>query len=288
MSVVFLKKQLYRHHWTAIFCIVLGCAMIGVVTIKSGKAEGTAGAQAFGILLLILSQFFHGTMFISEEFLFRGYYMEPFFAVGTEGMWGNSIYLILLPIMQKLKCGDQTDPQGLELMCNYGYLENSSFMFYQMSQNYWIIFTCFLTIFVVAGYNALGISVTKYASAANRSTIDTGRTVSIWIFSLLLGLEKFNAWQLPGFVILTFGTLLYNEILVLTCCGFNQYTKDALAKEEGLDERASIKIKNEGYTSSGSPGKAYDSRRRDRSITQKHLENADQTTRNSYSAAMQL
>jgi membrane protease YdiL (CAAX protease family) len=61
-------------------------------------------------LLLILSQFFHGTMFISEEFLFRGYYMEPFFAVGTEGMWGNSIYLILLPIMQKLKCGDQTDP----------------------------------------------------------------------------------------------------------------------------------------------------------------------------------
>ena len=47
---------------------------------------------------------------------------------------------------------------------------------------------------MVAGYNALGISVTKYASAANRSTIDTGRTVTIWIVSLLLGLETFVPW----------------------------------------------------------------------------------------------
>lgn len=92
-----------------------------------------------------------------------------------------------------------------------------------------IIFLAFLTIFVCACYNACGISVTKYASAAQRSTIDTGRTVTIWMVSLALGLESFIPLQIPGFLILTFGTLLYNEIIVLPCCGFNQWTKDAIA-----------------------------------------------------------
>lgn len=72
--------------------------------------------------------------------------------------------------------------------------------------------------------------MTKYASAAQRSTIDTGRTVSIWIVSLLLGLESFVALQIPGFLILTFGTLLFNEIIVLPFWGFNENTKDAIAR----------------------------------------------------------
>jgi len=45
-------------------------------------------------------------MFITEEFLFRGYYLEPFKAVGTEGMWGNSYYIMFLPIFQLIKCGN--------------------------------------------------------------------------------------------------------------------------------------------------------------------------------------
>ena len=55
--------------------------------------------------------------------------------------------------------------------------------------------------------------ITKYASAAQRSTIDTCRTMVIWAVFLILGKEKFLAGQLLGFAILLFGTLVYNEII---------------------------------------------------------------------------
>lgn len=47
--------------------------------------------------------------------------------------------------------------------------------------------------------------------------------------SCLLGLEPFIALEIPGFILLAFGTLLYNEIIVLPWFGFNKNTKEALA-----------------------------------------------------------
>jgi hypothetical protein len=37
--------------------------------------------------------------------------------------------------------------------------------------------------------------------------------------------------QLVGFILLVFGTLVYNEILVIPFLGFNLYTREALAKK---------------------------------------------------------
>jgi hypothetical protein len=140
--------------------------------------------------------------------------------VGLEGMWGLTYYLFLLPIMQIFTCGSP-NAKGFGLLCNYGYLENSSFAFYQMGQNGIIILELFLTIISIAAFNSFGIATTKYASAAQRSTIDTSRTLTIWILSCLLGLETFIALEIPGFILLAFGTLLYNEIIVLPFWGFD-------------------------------------------------------------------
>jgi len=42
--------------------------------------------------------------------------------VGLEGMWGLSYYMFALPILQAIKCnGDK--------LCNFGYIENSSYAF---------------------------------------------------------------------------------------------------------------------------------------------------------------
>ena len=42
------------------------------------------------------------------------------------------------------------------------------------------------------------------------------------------GRETFNYVQLLGFLLLIFGTLVYNEILVIAICNFDRYTKDAM------------------------------------------------------------
>ena len=103
-----------------------------------------------------------------------------------------------------------------------------------MSENGVIIALAFMMAASIAIFNVCGIMTTKYASAAQRSTIDTSRTVVIWMMSaFVLNLEEFYWQAIIGFCLLTFGTLLYNEIIVLPILGFDQNTKDAKAAREG-------------------------------------------------------
>lgn len=99
-----------------------------------------------------------------------------------------------------------------------------------MFNNIWILVLTITTIFSIACFNSFGIAVTKYASAAQRSTIDTSRTVLIWIFCMIVpGTHPFwgkihvtfKVLQLVGFILLVLGTLMYNEILVLPFGGFD-------------------------------------------------------------------
>jgi len=170
-------------------------------------------------MLLLVSQLFAGTMFIVEEKLLCDYYLDPFQIVGTEGMWGVFYYIMLLPIMQHITCNH--DAGGLQSLCNYGYFENSSYAFAQMGANVSIIFMSLGIIVSIAAFNSFGIATTKYASAAQRSTIDTSRTLLIWLLSCLLGLETFHWQTIPGFIFLVIGTLMYNEIMVVPFLGFD-------------------------------------------------------------------
>jgi hypothetical protein len=64
-------------------------------------------------------------------------------------------------------------------------LEDTSQAVQQWMQNKFIFFMNFGIICSIACFNALGVTVTKNASAAQRSTIDTSRTVIIWVFFLI-------------------------------------------------------------------------------------------------------
>lgn len=124
----------------------------------------------------------------------------------------------------------------------------------------------------ISCFNATGVAITKYASAAQRSTVDTCRTLLIWVISLMLKQETFDVplsfGQVAGFVALVVGTLIYNEIWVLPCASLNRNTK---AKLEGravkglLDEDA---VPSGGYMAS-SPAALYDSKRNQRNIDNK-------------------
>jgi drug/metabolite transporter (DMT)-like permease len=123
MSILILKKKLYRHHWTGLACIVLALAEVGVVAIHFDKPDPNVnGSITLGIILIIIAQFFAGALFIVEEYFIGDYYLDPLKVVGTEGMWGFLYFLIALPIMQAVKCSGT--------LCNYGYFENSSYAFY--------------------------------------------------------------------------------------------------------------------------------------------------------------
>ena len=177
-------------------------------------------------------------------------------------MWGLCYYIFLLPVMQNVHCGG-VDPHGLGVLCHYNYLENSAFAFTQMGENKWLVIETVGSILSVACFNCCGIATTKYASAAQRSTIDTSRTLLVWIFSCWLLHEPFMPLCIPGFVMLVFGTLLYNEIVVIPWFGFGENTKVAIAKREGKNMTEA-----NDYMAS-SPAAAYDSKRNVRGLQAK-------------------
>ena len=126
----------------------------------------------------------------------------------------------------------------------------------------------------IACFNATGVTITKYASASQRSTIDTSRTVLIWAIALMQHQEVFIWGEFIGFIFLVFGTLVYNEILVLPCNLFKRNTRKQLKiraenEEEGtLDEDHIIKADETHYIGT-SPGAAYDHQRNLRALDNK-------------------
>ena len=157
-------------------------------------------------------------------------------------------------------------------MCQYGYLEDSKMALQQMQDHPILIAQSIGIICSISCFNATGVAITKYASAAQRSTVDTCRTLLIWLISLALKQETFDVplsfGQLAGFVALVVGTLIYNEIWVLSCEPLNKNTK---AKIEGrnitgiLDGDAAPST---GYMAS-SPAALYDNQRNMRNIDAK-------------------
>ena len=131
-----------------------------------------------------------------------------------------------------------------------------------MADNGLILVYTFGIMISIAFFNVCGVTTTKLASAAQRSTVDTSRTVLIWIGSVALGFETFQPWAIPGFILLVFGTLMYNEIVVLPFWGFDQYTKVALEAREGPSKR------NAAYMTT-SPGAGYSAQRNQRMLQRK-------------------
>jgi uncharacterized membrane protein len=81
-----------------------------------------------------------------------------------------------------------------------------------------------IAIFDISFFNYFGISITKYGSASQRVTVDLFRILFVWIFSVALGLEKFNVKLVPGFLVLTLGFLIYNEILIIPYFDLDKWT----------------------------------------------------------------
>ena len=84
----------------------------------------------------------------------------------------------------------------------------------------------------ISCFNATGVAITKYASAAQRSTVDTCRTLLIWIMSLIFLGEEFLPLEILGFILLVAGTLVYNEIYVVPLEFMKRNTKGEIAKRE--------------------------------------------------------
>jgi len=143
------------------------------------------------------------------------------------------VFAILLPIFQNIECYGE--------LCHNGRLEDSISAIQEFQDHPILIAQSLCNIFTIAGFNLTGVMITKYASAAQRSTVDTCRTLVIWCVFLALGKEKFIFGELFGFFLLVLGTLVYNEIIEIPLAFMYRNTKRNIKMREDMQAKKEIK-----------------------------------------------
>ncbi|KAK2765525.1 hypothetical protein FQN54_008379 [Arachnomyces sp. PD_36] len=230
-SVLFLRRKLYFYQWLSLFIVVIGVGLVGLAgaifpdsndhldelpqdgpaiierivrDVHTTARTPEAVRAIIGVLLIAGAQVFTASQFVLEEWILEHYAMEPLKVVGWEGIFGFVVTLIGMGILH-LAIG-QTE-HG-----KYGYFDAKE-GWKQMVGNKTVLVTSFLIMISIGGFNYFGLSVTRSVSATSRSTIDTSRTLFIWLVSLGLGWETFKWLQVIGFAMLVYGTFLFNDIV---------------------------------------------------------------------------
>ena len=240
-SVLFLKRRLFGYQWFALLVVVLGVGLVGVAgaldkgkdvlnevpppPIKSARdialdvllsardaaAKPVVWKTVIGVIMIAGAQIFTATQFVFEEHILEIYEIEPLKMVGWEGVFGFIVTVIGMGILHFLIGRTETGQLGY-----FDAVEG----FRQFVQVPGIFLSSVLIMISIGGFNFFGLSVTRSVSATSRSTIDTCRTLFIWIVSLGLGWESFKWLQIVGFVLLVYGTFLFNDLVGApwACC----------------------------------------------------------------------
>jgi len=172
--------------------------------VKATARTPEALRTVIGVLMIAGAQIFTATQFVLEEFLLEKYAIEPLKVVGWEGVFGFLITVVGMVILH-FAIG-RTDAG------RYGYFDVVE-AWRELTEYRAIAVSSVLIMISIGGFNFFGLSVTRSISATSRSTIDTCRTLFIWIVSLALHWETFKWLQIVGFVLLVYGTFLFNDIV---------------------------------------------------------------------------
>jgi drug/metabolite transporter (DMT)-like permease len=212
-AAMFLKRKIIRVRIFGLAVVFLGVVFVGASPLILGKQKNHEESKAFsewvGILMILLAQAIAAAQFTYEEYLLENYEnLSPLILVGTEGVFGTIAMAFLMSVSYGVA---QLSPSVLE--GNFSVLFDIEAGARQLFSNSTLYGSSIGLIFGIALFNFCGLNVTKYISAVARTTIDTCRTILIWGVSLGLGWETFLYVQIFGFVMLIYGTFVYNQII---------------------------------------------------------------------------
>ena len=250
-SIIFLKRRLLAYQWFALLFVFLGVGLVGVagaidkgpstppvphqkriveamLAVREAATDPAAGNVVIGVIMIAGAQIFTATQFVFEEFILEKYSVEPLKMVGWEGLFGFIITVIGMIVLHLLI--------GRTEAGRYGYFDAVE-GWRQFTQIPGVRISSFLIMISIGGFNFFGLSVTRTVSATSRSTIDTCRTLFIWIVSLGLGWESFKWLQIVGFALLVYGTFLFNDIVAApwACCIRQKRQTAPLLEEEPIE-----------------------------------------------------
>ena len=174
---------------------------------------------------------------IEEKIMHTQKYLHPMQIVGVEGVCASLMWTIVLLIFQFLPCHNES-------FCTDERLENTYNAWEDYASNSMLIYQSIAILLIIPFSSIFGVSTTKHGSASSRITILLARNLVVWIFFISVPIDTYDGipvyseyftWlQLIGFIILAFGVLIYNEIILLPFCGQNKLGSQKEVEEDGI------------------------------------------------------
>lgn len=200
LSVIFLKRRITKLEWCSLFVVSLGVGLVGLSGYLNDQSSGLEDGESsldvlFGMCLIFIGIILSASQFVIEEHVLSNYDVAPMRLVGFEGIYGTLITVSGMILMHVI---------GLFNMVNG---------FKQMFTNGVVLITSFGIMVSISSFNYFGVSLTSQLNATARSTIDTCRTLLVWVISLAIGWESFHSLQLFAFVLLVMGTFSFNGVI---------------------------------------------------------------------------
>lgn len=234
LLVVFLNRKISKLHWIALVVITLGVAIVGLSGTQTKEKEATlsAGLIVFGILLIIGATSLQGVQFVVEEHILAKQPIIPLQLVYIEGFFGAVTIVMFMVVLNFVAKAVQSPKEFAQSPFNI--VE----AFSEVLGNKTVLVTSFLIMASIASFNFCGLSITHRISATARSTVDTCRTLIVWLFAVVvMRWEHFKFLQMMGFAILVFGTLWFNGVIEVENWSF---IPSWLKEGEAEDERTLI------------------------------------------------
>jgi multidrug transporter EmrE-like cation transporter len=205
-SIVFLGRRVPLYQWAALGAVTTGIGLVGAASILNAPSatvmDVSTSKEALGVFLILFALLFGAGMFVLEERILSKYRVDPLEGVGLEGLFGFGTVVLVSPFLYLL-WGKDHKGGFLDVVSGWNQFWGTELV--------WKI--GILICFSIAGFNFFGLSVTKRVSSTARATIDASRTLFIWMISMYLGWESFKWLQVGGFVLLIYGTFLYNGVV---------------------------------------------------------------------------
>lgn len=239
LSMIFLKKYPQNYNVFGLFTVLIGLILVGLANFQSVKEEDSI--IGYGILFLTISYLFAGVQFIYQELLLTKYKTNPLRLIAWEGVFGVSIFAVLLITFEFIECtGSWKEKICTPLPNGKYYVESTTFAIQQIILKWQMIVMVILNTITLAGVNYFGASITKYSTSTTRSLMAQSKSLVVWLFFLIWpfsesGKEEFISLQLFGFVIIIIGQLIYNKVLVLNFCGLDKSYKEDISSKAQLD-----------------------------------------------------
>ena len=223
-----LKLPIYKHHKISLFIIGIFLSIIIITEFIFGSKKTSVKALdiARAVGLIIASQIFVSCSGSIEKYLFEYDYMDPFVVLMYEGIFGYLLSFTLFFIKNYLK--EMRD-----------YVYDPSNDLDRKTKIVVLVFSLFFYMILSGGKNLFRIVTNKIYSPMTKTLSDyvLNPIYLLYFFGVKKDFrinEKFDPWyfsiNLLNALIISFFGCVYNEFIILFCCGLEKNTHDQISR----------------------------------------------------------